>query len=149
MLLGSILVFELVKHLLNAPDTAAGGTTADETDDENGKADDVLIVGDDGDSLEPPDVGSTGIFSLGRLLVKLNSVTFPSAVDATDIADECDSEDGKSCFLQDSEVNAPESLFPIVELVAIVILLIAIGISLDLIGNEGFSVLEKEGIEDF
>lgn len=132
--LESVLVFELVK-LLDATDTAA-----DETDDDDGEGD-VLIVGNDRDLNEPPNVGTAGIFSLGKLLSTWNSVTFPRKVEGAEIVDKCDPEDGKS-FPQDSGVNELESLSPVVELEAIVILLFGKGISLDLIFIEGVSVVE-------
>ena len=81
--LESVLVFELVK-LLDATDTAA-----DETDDDDGEGD-VLIVGNDRDLNEPPNVGTAGIFSLGKLLSTWNSVTFPRKVEGAEIVEDVD-----------------------------------------------------------
>lgn len=140
-------MFELVAVLLNVTDTVAGGTAIDETDDDTEETDGVLLVEDKGGSREPL-LSTAGIFFSDQLLSKLNSVSFPTMVEAAEIEDECDSEDGMF-FFQDSGVNAPESLSPIVKLVAVVTLLLVMGISLDLNRDEGVSVVERVENENF
>lgn len=139
-------MFELVIALLNVIDTAVGGTATEETDDDTEETDGVLLVGDDINSDDPLNFAPAGILFMGQLLLKLNSVVFPTMVEAADIVDECDSEDGK-LLIQDSGANAPESLSPILKLVAIVILLFTMGLSLDLINDKGVSVVELEEVE--